>query len=552
MRNFKLLIAVVLTLTMLVPMASTAAQFGDYQVFPNDPIEAGYVEPVLDGVIGTDEGWSEPLNIYAEPINVLDPTYRSEKTTAVNFASTSPDAGIDAKMYLGYDLEYFYFAAQIDKFGLESQYLACPSNLDAEKGFNGDVFMLSLDLLSILSEDSANYSNVAPRYFVAYDSEGNGALYHDSSAENLYKNSAGKESLFADFDLKANRLSDEEATVKVTKNDEGDWNFEARISFNVLINDIFDNAGIKATDDDFLLTYIDILLSNKDWKASVTYKYSGFDVEGVKYYTSAIYSTVNDSSLTGVPGQDTDGISVETYGLTFYLCHEHGQLGIGVESEEDFATFEKNGKRSYYCLECGQLVKTEDVSKIPFTDVSAGTWYEDALIRCYNFEYFKGTSATTFAPNMAMTRGMFVQVLANWMGVDTSAYSCNFTDVKTTDWYYGAVAWAYETGVTKGTSDTTFSPNAAITREQAATFFMNFTKAMELYNAPTITEFKGYVDASSVSDWAKDGMLWAVENGVISSTSKDELKLSPQTTANRITAAQMLCNYEDWLLALIG
>ncbi|MBE6573966.1 MAG: S-layer homology domain-containing protein [Ruminococcaceae bacterium] len=550
MRITKLLVTLILTLALLLPMTAVhAAQFGKYQIFPNDPVEAGYVEPELDGEITKGEGWNDSISVYVEPIDPIDPAIRSEKTTAVNFANTAHDVGLNADVYFGYDESYFYFSASIDKFGIEDEYLYATSDLSSEDGFTGDVFTLSVDPLSLLSADSDNYTKLAPRYYVTYDSEGNGAVYHDASSENIFK--SGRDRMFSEFDLAAGRISEEYANIAVKADGNGDWRFEAAVSWDIIIEDMYANSGTELTEELYEETYFELLLSNKDWKSMVTYRFCGFDIESGEYYTSAIFSTVDDSSLSGVPGQYTDGMSIETFGLTFYVCHEHDALISGFESEEDLATFEKDGKLTYICGICGQVVKTETLAKVPFTDVKAGQWYEDALLRCYNFSYFKGTSATTFAPNMTMTRAMFVQVLANWMGVDTSEYTCDFSDVKSGDWFYGAVAWAASEGITKGTSATKFSPNDPITREQAATFFMNFTKTIECYEEPAITEFDGYVDADEVSSWAKDGMLWAVENGIIKSTSSDELKLSPKTKANRITAAQMLCNYEDWFEAYL-
>lgn len=546
MRTTKFLVTLILTLALLLPMATiNAAQFGKYQVFPNEPVEAGFVSPVFDGEISKSEGWADSISVYAEPIDRNDEAFRSENTTVVNFANTVHDIGIDSDVYFGFDIDYFYFSAKVDKFGIEDEYLCAPSVLDSEDGFAGDVFTLSLDPLGLLTADTDNYTKLAPRYYVAYDAEGNGAVYHDASSENVFK--SGRDKMYLNFDLNAGRISDELSNVAVKADGNGDWTFEVAIDWDVIIEDMYANAGKELTEELAQSTYNDIIFSNKDWKAMVTYRYCGFDTESNQYYTSAIFSTVNDASLTGVPGQYTDGMSVETFGLTFYVCHEHSSIITGFTSEEDYATFEKDGKVVHVCGICGEIVGTETLPKVPFTDVKAGTWYESALLRCYNNSYFKGTSATTFAPNMAMTRAMFVQVLANWMQVDTSAYKCNFSDVKTSDWYYGAVAWAASEGITSGTSATKFSPNAPITREQAATFFMNFTKAIGAYEAPAMTELAGYLDADQVSGWAMDGVLWAVENSIIASTSKEELKLSPKVTANRITAAQMICNYVDWL-----
>ncbi|MBQ4601579.1 MAG: S-layer homology domain-containing protein, partial [Clostridia bacterium] len=267
--------------------------------------------------------------------------------------------------------------------------------------------------------------------------------------------------------------------------------------------------------------------------------------------TYAEYASVADTALDGMPGYMLYGSPVKSFGIIYYLNHEHSGTDFWYESEDDFATFDKEGVRYVCCDICGEAYEKVTVPTIPFTDVKAGTWYEEALLRCYNWEYFKGMSETKFGPNLTMTRAMFVQVIANFWGVDTAGYTCDkFTDVKPNHWYYNTVAWAYENGITSGTSDTTFSPNKALTRQEAATLFANVIKLDGLYEAPT-TEFDAkYTDVDKIASWATESMLWAVENGIISGTS--ETTLAPTGQATRMQVAQMLCKFEEYVLSLLS
>ena len=105
----------------------------------------------------------------------------------------------------------------------------------------------------------------------------------------------------------------------------------------------------------------------------------------------------------------------------------------------------------------------------PFTDVSADAYYYDAVLWAVKEGITSGTSATTFAPDMTVTRGQTVTFL--WRANGSPAVSgSNFGDVAADAYYASAVAWAVSEGVTSGTSATTFSPDAACTRAQIVTF----------------------------------------------------------------------------------
>ena len=119
-------------------------------------------------------------------------------------------------------------------------------------------------------------------------------------------------------------------------------------------------------------------------------------------------------------------------------------------------------------------------SHLPFTDVPLTHWGYNAVRHCYESGYFSGTSDTTFSPNNTMTRAMLAVVVHRMAGSPEAdgTISLPFTDVANNAWYIDGVTWCYSEGIVSGTSDTTFSPNNSITREQAAVFLYRLANAM--------------------------------------------------------------------------
>ena len=109
-------------------------------------------------------------------------------------------------------------------------------------------------------------------------------------------------------------------------------------------------------------------------------------------------------------------------------------------------------------------------SAMPFTDVPVGSYYYDAVLWAVEKGITKGTSETTFSPNLNCNRAQIVTFL--WRSEKSPAAGTvnPFADVKTDAYYADAVLWAVKEGVTKGTSETTFSPDADCTRAQIVTF----------------------------------------------------------------------------------
>lgn len=178
--------------------------------------------------------------------------------------------------------------------------------------------------------------------------------------------------------------------------------------------------------------------------------------------------------------------------------------------------------------------------KLPFTDVNEGDWFYDKVAYVYHHKLMMGTSETTFEPNATLTRAMMVQILYNKEGRPAATTNGNpYTDVPKDQWYYNAVQWAYENKITSGTSETTFEPDSEVTREQFARFMYNYA------GNPAVSGKLDFVDADQVSDWAYDAMIWANQNNIILGKKKSDgsVVLDPRGNATRAEAATILMGY---------
>ena len=219
------------------------------------------------------------------------------------------------------------------------------------------------------------------------------------------------------------------------------------------------------------------------------------------------------------------------------------------------------GVRTFTCSVCGQT-RTE---AIPATGASTCTggpscpsyglhdvagpdyWAHKGIDYCVRNRLMSGVGAGTFSPDTACTRAQIVKILYNRSGnqADYSYYYLPFTDVAPGAWYYNAVAWAYCNDVTSGTSATTFTPNAAITRQQLVTFLYRYTVKYAPEFTGNAAPISAFPDAGSVANWAYAAMSWAVGNGLIKGNGHDNGLdyLDPNGSATRAQTATIIMRY---------
>ncbi len=179
----------------------------------------------------------------------------------------------------------------------------------------------------------------------------------------------------------------------------------------------------------------------------------------------------------------------------------------------------------------------------PFRDVGEDDWYHDAVMYVYVNNLFTGVSDTRFDPNGTMTRGMFVTVLGRLAGVDASGYrgQTEFRDVSARDYYAPYVAWAAKHGITTGTGEGKFSPNAEIDRQQMASFFARYFEVFGIDYAGPGSTTEEPVDLAQVADWAKDDVKYMWQSGLLVG---DGVNFTPNAKATRAQAAT-LCERLD-------
>ena len=219
------------------------------------------------------------------------------------------------------------------------------------------------------------------------------------------------------------------------------------------------------------------------------------------------------------------------------------------------------GVRTCTCTVCGQT-RTE---AIPATGASTctggpscpsyglhdvagpGYWAHKGIDYCVRNRLMNGVGAGTFSPDTACTRAQIVKILYNLSGnqTDYSYYYLPFTDVAPGAWYYNAVSWAYCNDVTSGTSATTFTPNAAITRQQLVTFLYRYTVKYAPEFTGNAAPISAFPDAGSVANWAYAAMSWAVGNGLILGNAHDNGLdyLDPNGSATRAQTATIIMRY---------
>ena len=210
--------------------------------------------------------------------------------------------------------------------------------------------------------------------------------------------------------------------------------------------------------------------------------------------------------------------------------HEHTKV---VDTPAVAATCTKDGcTEGSHCSECGEIISKSEVIPatghnyvykvcancgdeipFPFVDVAKTSWYYGNIKYVWQHDIMNGVSDTKFAPESSMTRAMFVTVLYRLEGSPSveGLATPPFTDIGASNysWAYNAIVWAYNTGVTKGTSATTFAPGAAITRQEIVTMLYRYA------GSPAVSGSLIFGDSSVVSSWARSAVQWANSIGVI-------------------------------------
>ena len=276
--------------------------------------------------------------------------------------------------------------------------------------------------------------------------------------------------------------------------------------------------------------------------------------------TIADYAFCNCNSLTSV----TIGENVKSIGIhAFFNCHslksvklsdtttEIGKEAFGYYYDghekkriHGFTIYGNKGSEAErYANENGfEFLPTESAPSKFFPDVIRGDWYYNAVNFNVKKGYVTGYSNGTFGPSNNIQRQDFVLILARIAGANLSAYegqNGGFSDVQAGAYYASAVAWAKDKGIVTGYSADNFGVGTYISREQISLILCRYLGGEASGDVDAI--LNSYSDGGNTSPWAKAGVAWAVENGIIGNSDY----LNPNGNAGRAEVAQIIYNMSN-------
>jgi len=179
-----------------------------------------------------------------------------------------------------------------------------------------------------------------------------------------------------------------------------------------------------------------------------------------------------------------------------------------------------------------------------FNDVDQNAWYANYVALVTAAGVFAGVGEGQFNPSGAMTRAMFVQVLANLDGTNLQAFvgtTPSFTDVSPDAWYFAAVEWAASLGIVEGMGDGTFGADTPITREQLAVMLFRFIQIMGIEVPMGAAVSVVFTDLGAISSWAAEAVAAIQAMGIISG--RPDGSFDPQATATRSEVAAIFARF---------
>lgn len=185
---------------------------------------------------------------------------------------------------------------------------------------------------------------------------------------------------------------------------------------------------------------------------------------------------------------------------------------------------------------------TEPQEPVRFSDVPETYWGYSAIQKLVALQVVNGTDNGAFEPEKSVTRAEFVVMLSRLSGDATGQGSTGFQDVAQDAWYASAVAWAVENGITTGTSETTFAPDAPISRQDMAVMLYRFLNArgVSLNKGGTAGQF---LDVNEISSYAAEAVEYMRRTGVING--RPDGSFAPLDSASRAETCSMLAGIAD-------
>ncbi len=261
-------------------------------------------------------------------------------------------------------------------------------------------------------------------------------------------------------------------------------------------------------------------------------------------YYKLTFDTNGGSSISGITKSSGTKIDLEKYepekeGFAFTGWYSDREL-------TDKITSIKLLKNTTVYAGWKAIEEDPVTDEFPFADVDTDDWFFEDVAYVYENGLMSGTSADTFSPETATTRGMIVTILYRLEGEPEISGSCAFDDVKS-GWYYeNAIAWAAANGIVSGYDNGLFGPDDAITREQLATILYRYAQYKGLdVSVGGDTNILSYNDALDISEYAVPAMQWLCGEGIMSGSDGN---LMPMGNATRAQVAAFLHRFCENIL----
>ena len=254
---------------------------------------------------------------------------------------------------------------------------------------------------------------------------------------------------------------------------------------------------------------------------------SGESSDRDRNYSVATPNRITGGTLSVTPASAAKGTTV-TITIKPNMGYEVDKFTVTDQSGNRLSLTDKGNGQYTFTMPAGKVSVDATFAKVEttinFRDVKQSDYYYDAVKWAVEKGITEGTSAGTFSPNVSCTRAQMVTFLWRAAGSPAPKSKTNpFQDISSTDYFYSAVLWAVENGITTGTDADAFSPNAKVNRAQTVTF---------LYRAAAspASGSSSFGDVSEDAYYAK-AVAWANENGITSGTGNG--KFSPNADCTR-------------------
>ena len=285
-------------------------------------------------------------------------------------------------------------------------------------------------------------------------------------------------------------------------------------------------TGSKAAYGPNIIAAVEVALGTFAAEGTLPVNVPKYDVETNSYLDEIVYE--RGFGLTYAAKEATEHVLTWTV-VTEPTCTEAGlEVGTcshGVTEEREIPALGHDYIEGVYCSNCGDV-------QMPFTDVKEGDFFYSPIVWALMNKVTTGATETTYDPNGNLLRAQFVTMLWRAAGEPAVENVVNpFTDVKEGDFFYTAVLWAVEKGITNGVSETEFGSYLTTNRAQAVTFLWRYL------GQPEATATNNFTDVVA-GEWYEAPINWAVGAGVTNGMSATEFGVN--TLCNRAHAVTFL------------